>query len=136
MTVCVHSLINPRCACTARVTVVGCVCVKSHLTSGASVRPENTITYSGGEKICGVFSETAPLQKSSTPFVEGHVQSAILLWKTSHAYYCINHVAPRVLHFSTTARHQCIHSEYNYRYTHWFCVVYRMLWGLRQLIFL
>ena len=47
---------NPRCTCTARVTVVGsvcqcvCVCVslKSHLTSGASVRPENNVTYSAG----------------------------------------------------------------------------------------
>ena len=53
-----------------------CVCVcdglsvcKSHLTSGASVRPENTVTYSagnGGQNICGVFSETAPFQRSST----------------------------------------------------------------------
>ena len=49
-----------------------CVClsVKSHLTSGASVRPENPVTYSvgyGGQNICGVFSETARLQRSSTP---------------------------------------------------------------------
>ena len=49
-----------------RVTVVGSVClsVKSHLTSGVSVRPEITVTYSvgnGGQIICGVFSETAPL---------------------------------------------------------------------------
>ena len=40
-----------------RVTVVGSVClsVTSHLTSGASVRPENTVTYSagnGGQNIC------------------------------------------------------------------------------------
>ena len=47
-------IINPRCACATRVTVVAvcvcvCVCVclsvclfvKRHLTSGASVRPEN-----------------------------------------------------------------------------------------------
>ena len=61
-------IINPRRACAARVTVVGSVCVcvsvnKSHLTSGASVRPENTVTYSagnGGRNICGDFSETAP----------------------------------------------------------------------------
>ena len=39
-----------------RVTVVGSVClcvcvsVKSHLTSGASVRPENTVTYSAGNE--------------------------------------------------------------------------------------
>ena len=42
---------------------------KSYLTSGASVRPENTVTYSagnGGPKICGVFSETAPLQRFSS----------------------------------------------------------------------
>ena len=40
-----------------------CVSVKSNLTPGASVRPENTVTYSAGngdQKICGVFSETAP----------------------------------------------------------------------------
>ena len=58
-----------------RVTVVGSVCVsvclcvcvsvKSNLTSGASVRPENTVTYSagnGGQKICGVFLENAPFK--------------------------------------------------------------------------
>ena len=39
--------------------------VKSNLTSGASVRPENTVMYSAGnegQKICGVFSETAPFK--------------------------------------------------------------------------
>ena len=55
-------------------TVVGSVCVsvKSHLTYGASVRPENAVTYSAGnegQKMCGVFSETAPLQRSSTPSI-------------------------------------------------------------------
>ena len=61
-----------------RVTVVGlsvCVSVKSHLTSGVSVRPENTVTYSAGnegQNICGVFSETAPLRRSSTPSIESH----------------------------------------------------------------
>ena len=52
-----------------------CLSVKSHLTSGASVRPENAVTYSAGDegqKICGVFSETAPLQRSSTPPLYGH----------------------------------------------------------------
>ena len=60
-------IINPRRACAARVTVVGsfclsvCLSVKSHLTYGASVRPENAVTYSAGnegQNICGVFSET------------------------------------------------------------------------------
>ena len=40
-----------------------CVCVYvSHLTSEASVHPENAVTYSAdneGQKICGVFSKTA-----------------------------------------------------------------------------
>ena len=46
-----------------------CVSVKSYLTSGASVCPENTVTYSAGngcKKICGIFSETAPLKRSRT----------------------------------------------------------------------
>ena len=41
------------------------VSIKSHLASGASVLPENSVTYSagnGGRKICGVFSETAPFK--------------------------------------------------------------------------
>ena len=36
--------------------------VKSHLTSGASVRPANAVMYSAGnegQKICGDFSEIA-----------------------------------------------------------------------------
>ena len=47
------------------VCVCVCVSVKSHLTYGASVRPENAVAYSAGnegQKICGVFSENAPLQ--------------------------------------------------------------------------
>ena len=47
-----------------------CLSVKSHLTSGASVHRKNAATYSAGnegQKICGVFSETAPLQRSSAP---------------------------------------------------------------------
>ena len=74
-----------------RVTVVGSVClsVKSHLTSGASVRPKNLVTYSagnGGQNICGVFSETAPLQRSSTPPLKairivGHFPA-----ESAHAY--------------------------------------------------
>ena len=92
------ALINPRHACAARVTVVGSVCVcvwggggggrggsvKSHLTSEVSVGPEITVTYSagnGGQKICGVFSETAPLQRSSTATLNAYVWSTIFLQK-------------------------------------------------------
>ena len=38
-----------------------CLCVKSHLTYGASVHPENAVTYSvgnEGEIICGDLPET------------------------------------------------------------------------------
>ena len=54
-------------------SVCVCVCVCIHLTSGVSVHPENTVMYStgnGGQKGCGVFSKTAPLQRSSTPSFE------------------------------------------------------------------
>ena len=50
------------------VCVCVCLSVKSHLTYGASVRPENAVTYSTGnegQKICSVFSEDAPLLRSS-----------------------------------------------------------------------
>ena len=43
---------------------------KSHLTSVASVRRENAAIYSEcneGQKIGGIFSETALLQRSSAP---------------------------------------------------------------------
>ena len=67
-------IINPRRACAARVTgcLFVCLSVSQHLTSGASVRLENAVTYSTGDegqKICGVFPETAPLPRSSTPSV-------------------------------------------------------------------
>ena len=64
-------LVNPRCACAARVTVVAvsvclsvCVCL-SHLTSGASVRPENYLGNEG-QNICGVFSEIMLFQSYGT----------------------------------------------------------------------
>ena len=48
---------------------LGCVSISQHLTSGVSVRFENAVTYSTGNKgqnIRGDFSETALLQRSST----------------------------------------------------------------------
>ena len=86
-----------------------CVClsVKSHLTSGASVRPENTVVYSagnGGQKICGVFFETAPFKSYG---VKRKLKSQLLirsslLWLTrdqvflldvqrSTSGYCMRH---------------------------------------------
>ena len=78
------------------VCVSVCVSVKSHLTYGASVRPENAVTYSAGnkgQKSCGVFSETAPLPRSSTPsVVRPCVQSAIFPAEITHAHYSIYRV--------------------------------------------
>ena len=80
-----------------RRSVAGSVClsVKSHLTYGASVRPENAVTYSSGnegQKVCGVFSETPPLPRSSTPSImRPCVQSAIYL---THTHYSMGLAAP------------------------------------------
>ena len=86
----VSYIFNPRRACAARVTLVVvsvclcvcvsvclsvCVSVKSHLTSGASVRRENAATHSAGnegQKSCGDFFETAPLPRSIAPSHDGH----------------------------------------------------------------
>ena len=60
------------CVC---VCVCVCLSVKANLTPGASVRPENTVTYSagsGGRKNCGDFSETAPLQRYTASCVVGY----------------------------------------------------------------
>ena len=80
-----------------RVMVVGSVCVclcvclsvKSHLTSGVSVRRENPVTYSvgnGGKKICGVFYETARLQRSSTPPLKAIRTVSHFPAESAHAY--------------------------------------------------
>ena len=45
-----------------------CLSVKSHLTYGASVRPENAITYSAGnegQKICGDLPETTAFKSNA-----------------------------------------------------------------------
>ena len=64
-----------------------CVCICS-VTSGVSVHPENTVMYSVGNagQKCGVFSETALLQRyTASGIVWLSVQLAIL--ETTHAYY-------------------------------------------------
>ena len=74
MPACKHTLyfiINPRRTCTARVTVVGSVCLSACVSVSVSViqnltnRPTNDTTYlmgNEGQIICTVFSENAPLQ--------------------------------------------------------------------------
>ena len=65
-----------------------CVClsVKSYLTSGASVRPENSVTYSAGnegQKNCGDFSETAPLQRYTASCVVGYCSDVLRAFSTA-----------------------------------------------------
>ena len=72
-----------------------CVSVKSHLTSGASVRPENTVTYSasnGGQNICGGFSETARLQRSSTAPLKAIRAVGHFPAESAHAHYSQYHM--------------------------------------------
>ena len=73
-----------------RVCLSVCVSVKSHLTSGTSVRSENTVTNSVGDEgrnICGVFSDTAPLPRSSAPSLGWpYIRSAIFPADSTHAH--------------------------------------------------
>ena len=76
-----------------------CVSVKSHLTaSGASVRRENAATYSAGnegQEICGVFSETPQLPRSSDPSLgRPYIRSAIFPADNTHAH-CAYVSSPR-----------------------------------------
>ena len=79
-----------------RVTVVEsvyvCVClsVKSHVTSGGSVHPENTVTYlagNWGQNICGVFSETVLLQRSSTAPLKAICTVSHFPAESAHVHY-------------------------------------------------
>ena len=66
-----------------------CVSVKSHL-SEACIRPENTVTYSagnGGQNMCGVFSETTPLQRSSTAPLKAIHAVGHFPVESAHAHY-------------------------------------------------
>ena len=73
-----------------------CLSVTPHLTSGASVRPESDVTYSTGnegQKIRGVFSQTALLRRSSTSsVVRPYVQAAIFPAEARMRISCIYHV--------------------------------------------
>ena len=82
------------------VPFIGSVClsVKSHLTYGASVRPEIDVTYSAGNeggKICGVFSETAPLQRSGTSCIVCLCAVGHFPVESAHAHCSIYHVVDR-----------------------------------------
>ena len=81
--------------------------VKSHLTSGASFRHENAATYSAGnegQKICGIFSETAPLPRLSAPSLEWpYIRSAIFPADNTHVHLSEVHNVMLELHAISTA---------------------------------
>ena len=60
-------VINPRRACAARVTVVGSVCLLPNISLIECLFVPQmirlTLTGNDGQKICGVFSENAPLNE-------------------------------------------------------------------------
>ena len=92
-----------------------CLSVKSHLTYGASVRPENAVTYYEGQKICGNRS-VAEIQHSlrcTAMRTVGHFSmriSRVRAWRmriSRHAHgACVFldtrmiYTPPRVQHFS------------------------------------
>ena len=72
------------------VSVCLCLSVKSHLTSGASVRPENSVTYSGngGRKVCGDFSETTALQRYTASCIVGYCSDIPHTFSTTEPSKC------------------------------------------------
>ena len=129
------SVVNPRRACAARVTLVVvsvclcvCLCVcplsHNHLTSGAFVRCENAATHSAGnegQKICGVFSETAPLPRSSGPSLDGQLFSlAKLLPVTQFDSYCPFHPSWEALIYVTQLRCPMSSTQLRRRFLHHF----------------
>ena len=84
-------IINPRRACAARVTVVLCVCVsviKSHLTNGVSVRPENAVTYSAGnkgQKFVGFSLKPLHCRDSALPALYGYLSPAVFRYAEKRA---------------------------------------------------
>ena len=65
-----------------------CVSVKSHLTSGASIRPETSVTYSagnGGQKYVGFSLKPLP-SKVMVLFVYLWHPTAILQWYSAQLF--------------------------------------------------
>ena len=101
--------INPQCACTARVTVVGSVClsVDRNLTSGASVHLEKDIMYStgngqfGGISLSRFVTEIHRFLHCMAIRVVSHFGNMHIIL-IAHAFsriYTYARIALRVLHF-------------------------------------
>ena len=102
---------KPRCACAARVTVVGfvcvsvcvCVCLLSHISPLERLFVLNHSTGNGGQKSCGVFSETASLRRSGTFCIVwlsmvGHFSSAENTYTHYSTTPCLHVVSSSYIH--------------------------------------
>ena len=77
-----------------------CVSVMSHLTYGASVRPENAVTYSAGNEgqtFVGFSLKPLRCRDPALPPLCGraYIQSAIFPAESTHAHYSVYHVVDR-----------------------------------------
>ena len=86
--------------------------VKSHFTSGASVRRENTAMYSAGnegQKICGVFSETPLLPRWSDPSLgRPYINLAIFPADNMHVHCAYDASSPRFAMDAPCCKLPCI----------------------------
>ena len=95
-----------------------CVClsVKSHLTSGASVRPENTVTYSvdnEGEIFVGFSLKPLCCRDPALPPLKSIRTVSHFPADSAHAHY-MHMVALRVLHFSAFIDSFFMYQDWHY----------------------
>ena len=67
-----------------------CVSVTQHVTYRIFIRPTNDMIYltgNDGQKICGVFSETAPLQLERFRYSTAIASRPFYSVENAHAYY-------------------------------------------------
>ena len=74
-----------------RVTIIasGCVSVKSHLTSGVSVRPENTEAGNGGQKFMGVSLKLPHCKDLALPLLKAICTVGHFPANSIHVHYSI-----------------------------------------------
>ena len=106
----IYMVIDSRHACADCTWLCVCLSVKSHLTSGASVCHKDTVTYSagnGGQNICEVFAEAAPLQRythCTAIHAVGHFGNRAHVFIARAFSPC---TAPRVLHLAVQCVYLC-----------------------------
>ena len=87
--------INPQRACVVRVTVVVSVCLLSRISSLELLFVGKMLPHTQWSKICGIFSETAPLPRLRAPFLGWpYLQLAIFPADNTHAH-CAYASSPR-----------------------------------------